>query len=182
MFYQLGYAQQIKTYYYDSGKKASEGILLCNDPTVLRADFPSNYSKDEQERVYSNVIKDGEWKSWYEDGTLQSVEKYEKGILIGKKLTYHPNGKIESEINFDGVTPSTFYYNTGQKQSEGVYSKENQAIGMWKGWYESGVLNYEAQYTNGINTGVTKWFSPEGTLYLVQEFAADGTLLKSTKQ
>jgi antitoxin component YwqK of YwqJK toxin-antitoxin module len=178
---QLSMSQQLKTFYYDSGKKASEGILVCNDPTILQANFPANYSKEEQERVYANSVKDGEWKSWYEDGTLQTIEHYNKGLLVGKKLTYHPNGKLESEITFDGVTPSVFYYNTGQKHSEGYFTSDNQTTGLWKGYYESGVINYESQYTNGVNTGITKWFSADGRMYLVQEFSADGTLIKSTK-
>jgi antitoxin component YwqK of YwqJK toxin-antitoxin module len=180
LFNLSSYAQQVKTYYHDNGKKASEGVLLCNDPKVLEPNFPSNYSKDEQERILSSTIKDGEWKSWYDDGTLQSVQHYNKGVLVGKNLTYHPNGQLESLIIPDGVSTSTYYYMNGQKQSEGILNSESQAQGIWKGWFESGVLNFEAQYSNGLSSGVTKWYSEDGKLYLIQEFS-EGNLIKTTK-
>jgi hypothetical protein len=175
-----GSAQQVKTYYFESGKKSSEGILLCNDPSVLDPKFPDNYSKDEQERILSSAVKDGEWKSWFEDGRLQSIHHYNKGVLIGKNTTYHNNGQIESVIILDGISTSTFYYTNGQKQSEGVLNVDNLPIGLWKGYFESGILNYEAQYSNGVSSGTSKWYSEDGKLYLVQEFS-EGNLIKSTK-
>ena len=171
-------AQQLKTNFYATGAKESEGILLCSDPRVLDKNFDT-FSKEEQERILASTIKEGEWKYWFESGKLRTIETYKNGIKTGFSKTYYENGNLESELYYNGAT-STTYYENGTKQSEGKFSDVDIPDGEWKGWHENGNLNYISNYVNGVNQGYTKWFDASGKLYFEQQFT-DGKIIKETK-
>ena len=57
----------------------------------------------------------------------------------------------------------TFYYESGQKMSEGnmINSKED---GEWNYWYESGLLESTGFYTNGVADSLWTWYYETGDL------------------
>lgn len=73
---------------------------------------------------FQNKLREGEWKSWYEDGTLWSIGTFKAGKRHGKGIVYHPNGT---------------------KSIEGTY-EEGRRIGVWKSWDESGNLLSEQRF------------------------------------
>jgi antitoxin component YwqK of YwqJK toxin-antitoxin module len=170
-------AQSLKVNYFPNGAKESEGILLCNDPKILDPNF-GNYSKEEQSRILATTVRDGEWKFWYDNGQLRTTEVYKNGEKLSGSKSYYTDGKLESEIYYDGKLSITYYEN-GQKQTEGIFLKGDIPNGVWKGWHENGKINYEATYNNGVNIGITKWYDVKGKLYLQQEFT-NGKLIKET--
>lgn len=58
----------------------------------------------------------GEWKSWYENGSLWSIGYFSDGLRHGKGIVFHPNGK---------------------KFIEGSYINGERA-GKWMWWDENG--------------------------------------------
>lgn len=76
------------------------------------------------EGSFSNDLREGEWKSWYEDGTLWSTGSFKAGKRDGKGIIYHPNGN---------------------KSIEGSY-KEGIRTGLWMAWDEAGNIISEQQF------------------------------------
>lgn len=68
-------------------------------------------------------LRHGEWKSWYEDGSLWSVGSFVNGLRHGKGIVYHPNGK---------------------KFIEGAYI-HGERSGKWMWWDEDGRLITETE-------------------------------------
>ncbi len=73
---------------------------------------------------YENGIKQGEWKRWFEDGSILNEANYVNDQLDGKAVFYHPNGAIEQQG----------YYHHGQK------------AGLWQLYDEQGLLLEEEEY------------------------------------
>lgn len=76
------------------------------------------------EGSFKNKLREGEWNSWYEDGTLWSSGSFKAGKRDGKGIVYHPNGT---------------------KNIEGTY-EEGRRTGVWKSWDESGNLISEQRF------------------------------------
>jgi antitoxin component YwqK of YwqJK toxin-antitoxin module len=56
------------------------------------------------------------------------------------------------------------YYLNGQKEQEGSY-KNGERTGVWKYWYDSGLLWSEGEFLNGKSHGYRKVYHPNGKLY-----------------
>jgi antitoxin component YwqK of YwqJK toxin-antitoxin module len=69
--------------------------------------------------------KTGEWKSYFEDGTLQSDEFFTEDQKDGKVIVYFPNGK---------------------KMYEGE-AKMGALVGKWKYWDDKGNLTRTVDYS-----------------------------------
>lgn len=111
---------------YDNGKpnvvhyyKTSKGEKVLQKEEI----FYENGNK-KMAGAFSNEQRDGQWKAWYEDGTLWSEGDYKEGKRNGPGITYHPNGK---------------------KFIEGTY-KDDEKVGVWRIWDENGNLEKEVNY------------------------------------
>ena len=102
------------TYFYENGQIKETGDYL---------------------RVYTKGSKrngrEGEWKSYYENGNLKSVNRYLKGDKHGDWKSYYENG--------DPI--SIAHYVEGAKHGE------------WKLYYESGFPEETGRYVNGLEQG-----------------------------
>lgn len=72
--------------------------------------------------------RDGNWKTYYKNGNLQSLIAYREGKM-------------------DGVMK--FYYNDGQIKFEGL-NKENEPVGTRNSYYQSGEIYEKDYYENGV--------------------------------
>ncbi|MDA3944328.1 MAG: hypothetical protein PF694_12410 [Bacteroidetes bacterium] len=96
-----------------------------NDTKVLVKEkqyYPSGTLS--MEGSYKNDLREGEWKSWYEDGSLWSTGYFKSGKRHGEGIVYHPNGK---------------------KQIAGTYD-EGQRTGLWLAWDEDGNVISEQRF------------------------------------
>jgi antitoxin component YwqK of YwqJK toxin-antitoxin module len=50
---------------------------------------------------YKNGKREGEWKSWYDNGTLWSVGTFKQDVQVGQTLTYYENGNLRYSGNYD---------------------------------------------------------------------------------
>jgi len=72
--------------------------------------------------------RDGEWVSYFENGTKQSVHHYKNGLL---------NGSIEVFLNSGKLLYQGFYVE-GKKHGKWIYyNKEQEPINTF--WYENGI-------------------------------------------
>jgi hypothetical protein len=50
--------------------------------------------------VFDKGLKNRQWKTWYPDGNLKSIEKFKKGKKNGKAKYFSPDGKIIKMVPF----------------------------------------------------------------------------------
>ncbi|MCX6295781.1 MAG: hypothetical protein NTX97_06900 [Bacteroidetes bacterium] len=164
-------AQEKKVETWPNGNKKSEGIIIGNgtvDP---------NASKEVQQRQAVNIVKDGKWSTWFENGTIRTEEYYKNGSMIGAWKVWYDNGQLESDINFT-TGQATYFHKNGKKQSEGGIVNGMINTGKWIGYFENGVKNYEGTYTKeGQKDGVWTWYDEKGAVTVVQTYL-NGELVK----
>ena len=163
-------AQDKRTETWPNGNKKSEGIVIGKaiDP---------NASKEVQSRQSVNIIKDGKWTNWFENGTVRSEEFYSNGITVGTWKVWYDNGQLESEINFT-TGKSAHFYKNGNKHSEGGIAVGMVNTGKWIGYHENGNKNFEGTYTNeGQKDGVWTWYDETGKATTTQTYQ-NGELVK----
>lgn len=103
-FYTTGVNVKVKKglqYYWFKGgaiHSAQSGISgeLLNDK------FSKLYLGNQlaEQGQFENGLKDGLWKTWYENGNLQSVENWKKGLRHGGCLLYDVNGTLLEKGNY----------------------------------------------------------------------------------
>lgn len=165
-------AQNTVTEKWPNGNKKSEGIVLGE------AKIASGDSKEVQARKMANVTKDGKWSTWYENGTLRSEEYYNKGAMVGSWKTLYDNGKTEAELNFT-TGKAVYFFQNGQKNSEGGIANGMISTGKWVGYHENGNKNYEGAYNaQGQKDGVWMWYNTQGIATTEQTYKA-GELLNT---
>lgn len=74
--------------------------------------------------TYKDEQRDGQWKAWYENGTLWSEGEYKDGKRNGLGIAYHENGK---------------------KYIEGLY-REDMRVGAWHFYDTTGAQIKEVNF------------------------------------
>jgi uncharacterized protein len=132
--------------------------------------------------------KDGVWNYFTEEGTRYRTETYKNGELEGKVVYYHPNGKVERETEFklglnhgthvryseDGELCGITYYHEDRIVGYSYNGKDGKLVpvipissntGKIVQYFSNGNKSLEAEYLDGMRTGVYKIYHPNGTLY-----------------
>ena len=137
-----------KTFYYQSGEKASEGLIEQKKPN-------------------------GYWKNYYKNGNLKSEGNRENFLLDSIWKFYSEDGFITKEISFkENIKNGKFkvYGDSGILLSE--YMIVNDTLnGQYKDFYPTGEVKKEGTYKNGILEGITKELAQEdGRVITVSTF------------
>jgi len=141
ILYQRGRRLDTKVEYHRRGQKKSEGTFLFPKVAVKS---PDDYSAGRL-AVYTTVgqpIRHGSFKSWYENGQINSQAEYNNGVQIGRFLYWHANGQKAVEGYYDDgerVGEWTWYHLNGLKSATGEFA-DGQPVGEWLWWEESGQL------------------------------------------
>ena len=104
-----------------------------------------------EEARYNNDTLNGERKYYYPNGTVESIEHYQKGVYHGKYQKFYEGGGIQIEQEFvNGVLEgsSIAYYPNGAVK-EKVTMRNNEEEGPFTEYYENGVLKAEGRYIPG---------------------------------
>lgn len=105
--------------------------------------------------AYKEGIPIGVHRFFDEKGNVNSSKLYDsKGNLMG-------SGVVDMEGNKRGEW--TFYYETGEIRSKGLYS-ENEREGLWKFYYKDGKTEQIGEYKKGKYDGTWKWYFQDGSL------------------
>ena len=116
---EINYQDEVKVgkalYYYKSGQLKTENLYVLNE----------NYSVSKNETAF---YLDGEQRSYFENGKLESISHYEKGMKNGLFETWNVSGNKKSEITYC----------------------LNVCCGTYKTWYENGQLEKNISFKNPI--------------------------------
>jgi len=117
----------VVTNYFDDGKP--QQVLYYNikkgdSILVKHIEYHPNRSIY-IEGDYKNGKREGEWKSWYENGNLWSIGTFKAGVQVGKTMTYYENGNLRYTGNYDG---------------------NEKRVGAWKFYDEDGNLLDTIEY------------------------------------
>ena len=101
--------------------------------------------------LFTNGIKNGIHKKWYENGQLEFELNLKNGKKDGLYKWWYENGQLEFELNLkngelDGLGKS--WYKNGQLSVEGNY-KNGKRDGLSRGWDKNGQLEYEGNWKDG---------------------------------
>ncbi len=132
------------TYYYENGRKSSEG----------------NY-------YYDN--KDGRWNSWHENGELESEGVFKSGMKHGTWTYWHGNGKRKSTgkyVNNLAEDRWQYWFETGEKESEG-FTIHGRKDGTWRYFYKNGEIEAMEQYKESMLKTISGFFENGNQKYKV---------------
>jgi len=116
-----------------------------------------------------NSIKNGSYKSYYNDGKLKSEGTFINDLYNGAWIYYYSNGKVQAKGSFisgDGTDvsetsglplngrdgPWKIYHDNGKLSQESNFLK-GKRNGGFKGYNNVGVLTEESFYKNGVLNG-----------------------------
>jgi antitoxin component YwqK of YwqJK toxin-antitoxin module len=115
------------TSYYENGNKRTEGIFKkCTYKTSSTVIVQSGcgYGRDTTEPRLG--IQNGQWKTYYENGQLKSIENYYCNIRVGQWIYYDSLGRLlENE-----------FYNAGGLVQRQSYSDNGKLISFSKRKYQ----------------------------------------------
>jgi antitoxin component YwqK of YwqJK toxin-antitoxin module len=131
--------------------------------------------QEEYEFDKARGLKNGKSKIFFDDGKVMIEQNYKLGKLDGKQTTYHPNGKVKSEISFIEDRQNgafVFYHDNGTKYQEGTY-KESAIEGVLKTYYPNGKLKESVTLVNGAENGAFEEYSEAGIISAKGNYVAD---------
>lgn len=167
--------------------------LACSKKKMVETKH-SNGQIMEQYSLNSNQEKDGNYKSFYENGNIYEEANFTNGVLTGERKLYYQNGNIEiiEVYNQSGQLDGEYkaYHENGKLKVEKLY-KNNLIEGVLKVYYPSGNIKEEVLLSNNTENGpFTEYFENgkiqwKGTYLngdnefgLLEEFDSTGTLIK----
>ncbi len=149
------------------------------------------YKGDTINRKDSKGMKQGKWQKYYRTDTLCSETIFKDDKPVGITRTWYESGKLKGEVRFEGkgkLAKVTTYFESGKILAKGFYNnqlkdsvwiyyqaatdsistiehyKNGAADGVWKVFYQNGVLAHEVSYSKGEKDGIVKEYNDEGRL------------------
>ncbi len=146
-----------------AGTKIEEGIYKDNRKVGVWRSFWCT-GKIKYELVY-NADRSVSSKDYYPDGKLKEEGTWNSIGWIGSYKTYHPNGKLYFEWEYDQSGKRTgrqrYYYDNGNLMFDGEWNGGKEA-GVIKEYYENGALRSEKTFNDGkLDTNNVKNYAPK---------------------
>lgn len=104
----------------------------------------------EQITYNANSLKNGDYKSYYENGKLKSEGKYSNNLQAGVWNYYYQNGKIKGTGN---------YINGDGSDLGDTGIPKNNREGNWKFYNESGTLSSSSDWKNNTCIGLISYYA-----------------------
>ncbi|MEM0578699.1 toxin-antitoxin system YwqK family antitoxin [Flavobacterium polysaccharolyticum] len=107
-----------KIYYWFKGGAIhnAQGGIVGN---LLNDEFLKTYHNNQiaEYGFFKDGLKIGTWKSWYPNGSLESIQNWSKGLRTGKYLKYDVNGKLEETGHYRKDKKQGYWYNFIKKDT-----------------------------------------------------------------
>lgn len=165
----------VKTFFYDSGEKMSEGELVDGK-------------------------ENGTWTYWYASGQVQLISNFKSGLAHGDWQWFNEEGNATRKASFAGGLqhgPDIYFFTNGiasdsgnyvNGRKEGIWVYKNQAgmitatgsylhdleDGEWLNFHDNGYLSAQGVLKKGIRTGAWKFWHQDKTLYQEAEYLDNG--------
>jgi antitoxin component YwqK of YwqJK toxin-antitoxin module len=104
-----------------------------------------SYRKSENKKLlkkYRDGKLEGEYRSWYGNGMIETLEFYKRGKLEGEQKYWHSNGQLFRHL----------FYRDGKPE------------GNSKTWHKNGQIWGKDFYRNGTSDGICKIWGAEGQM------------------
>lgn len=124
---------------------------------------------------YKNDKKDGEFRSYYDNGKVRLVSHYTMGELDGDYMKYAKDGHLKEQRPYrngkvNGL--NTRYRGDGSKYWSGTYV-DGQLDGVSREWDPDGHLIRERQYSKAKKDGLSQSWDQDGMLTYVEHYQDD---------
>ena len=151
-----------------SKNEVPESQLEMRDSLIYKKGSEIPFTGREKARVQDKIIeydvvngvKNGEFKLYQLNGTLEISGQMENNKNVGLWQYFYPTGELESEGNFVDNNPEgkwKWYYPSGKIKEEGSYVK-GKRIGLWKQYDEQGKVLNEKEFELNDSTNVESSF------------------------
>lgn len=102
--YQNGQLQKEEVYDKNSGQLYQAGNWKIVYPAAsdLCKNLPSQEACNSRAARLAASLKDGEWRTWHEDGVLATLSHWQEGEKIGAEYKFNHTGKLYSYERWDG--------------------------------------------------------------------------------
>lgn len=124
-----------------------------------------------------NFIKNGSYKSYFNDGKLKSEGTFLNDLYNGAWIYYYSNGNVQAK--------GSFVSGDGSDVAETSGLPRNGREGYWIFNHENGKINLEANYLKGKINGGNKYYNNVGVLTEESTYkngVLDGKLVKYNNQ
>jgi antitoxin component YwqK of YwqJK toxin-antitoxin module len=189
---------------YNNNVIAGEYFYNSIDSTVLCKNYRHGKLIYTNFSYYLNdsVLVPHGYSQWYDSNFVTDYGSYYKGKPHGKSVSYNPITKSIYEIKhyeYGSLQDSFFlFHDNGQLFEVGLY-KNDQRIGIWKEYYENGILAAVGEYLGesqlidqtktyrdieirtkvdfNLKKGKWSYYSPKGDLIKVEIYDDSGELV-----
>jgi len=184
--------------YFESGKLKSEG-----NRKNFQLDSTWKFYNDEGKLMLAYAYRDGKkngLKKNYDpkEEALLFEESYVNDVKQGPTNYYYKSGKLKQKINFiegkeeglsyeyseDGTIIGLTDYKYGFiKRQERINRKDeqNRKQGLWKDFYETGIVKLEGTYNDDLKDGYFKEYNIKGNLVNTTKYV-NGVLQKNVPE
>ena len=149
--------------YHNSGEFRGKG-LYANDKRIGDWIFYYPNEKVEQRGKYDKKGRaQGEWKWFYENGSLLREEIYLDNLRNGIMTEYTEDGKVITKGEYiDDLQEGIWFYETPEYKEIGKYVND-KPDSLWKRLYmPKEKLRFEGRFLNGDEDGKHTWFWENG--------------------
>jgi antitoxin component YwqK of YwqJK toxin-antitoxin module len=167
-----------------SDSKGKQGKWIYYGKDRPEAGIPAEGKVEEGK--YVDDRKEGIWIKYHNDGVTPKLKgEYENNRPKGNYTKYHQNGKIKEIGNFEKNQYHDSlkrFHENGQLEYEADYNEGGKEQGKVKYYYPNGQLEFEYSSNNGTPTGKAVRYYENGDVKEIIEYAADGSVSKSTEK
>jgi antitoxin component YwqK of YwqJK toxin-antitoxin module len=129
------------------------------------------YNKDSlmtSKGIYKEGKRENEFTYYYKNGNINSIDIYETDSVILKKIGYDIEGNI---ILKNGTGKIHYYYDNGNFKYKGSYKNSIQS-GISKWYYPNGQIEKSSMYENGYLTKTTDYLK-NGVVNIINIYKSD---------
>lgn len=165
----VGFDNSSGSFKYMLNKSYKNGLLISEKKHDI------NTNQLLFEKFYHNNQKNGDWKTWYSNGKIKSINYYNNGNKTGKWVAYNKSGKVISETNYaDNINNSEiiYEYTSNQKNLISIKQYENEKL----------VESESYEYKGGKLFKIKKFQIKEGAIEVLIadiEYGEEGEILQS---
>lgn len=158
------------------------GFLILFAPLLLISSCQNGKNPNGIEKINQtdeSGKKQGVWRYYFPDGSLQSEVNYTEDLKSGEEIQYFPSGKINVSMEWIADNGASILQgNYKHYNNEGILIMElfyNEGIpeGTVKHFYQDGTINIEGQYSKGMKTGQWKTYRNDGSLQELATYLSD---------
>ena len=91
-------------------------------------------------------------EKFYQNGKLSSQVEYSNGVRNGMDKAWWEDGNPKHILNYKNSSKDGRfeYYNSNGVLLRAGFHKNNKKSGIWEGWYEDGNLHHSGNYVEGF--------------------------------